>query len=152
MVVGERFSINDVRKVFSPACSDQDLPATTCMCFLTRHSPDDSLTEVETERTLRFDIVFHPVAKCAHAVSVIAVLPAILIAAWKSGVDNAPLPDQRNCSGRARPPRYFDSGRPTLNFPCRTYAETLATTIRAVCGLSRQTPSARMTKSAGSKT
>jgi hypothetical protein len=32
------------------------------------------------------------------------------------------------------------------------YVETLATTMRAVSGLSRQTPSLRMTKSAGSKT
>jgi hypothetical protein len=32
------------------------------------------------------------------------------------------------------------------------YVESLATTIRAICGLSRQTPAARITKSAGSKT
>jgi hypothetical protein len=32
------------------------------------------------------------------------------------------------------------------------YVDTLATTIRAISGLSRQTPSLRMTKSAGSKT
>jgi hypothetical protein len=32
------------------------------------------------------------------------------------------------------------------------YAETFATTARAISGLSRQTPSVRMTKSAGSKT
>ena len=32
------------------------------------------------------------------------------------------------------------------------YVDTFATTIRAISGLSRQTPSLRMTKSAGSKT
>ena len=42
-----------------------------------------------------------------------------------------------------------DSGRSTSKI---FYAETFATTIRAISGLSRQTPSVRMTKSAGSKT
>jgi hypothetical protein len=32
------------------------------------------------------------------------------------------------------------------------YAETFATTVRAICGLSLETPWLRMTKSAGSKT
>jgi hypothetical protein len=42
-----------------------------------------------------------------------------------------------------------DSGRSESKI---FYAETFATTIRATYGLSRQTPSVRMTKSAGSKT
>ena len=46
-------------------------------------------------------------------------------------------------------PLYVDSGRSTSKI---FYAETFATTIRAISGLSRQTPSVRMTKSAGSKT
>src|SRR5271165_5132268 len=44
---------------------------------------------------------------------------------------------------------YVDSSRSASKI---FYVETLATTIRAISGLSRQTPSARMTKSAGSKT
>jgi hypothetical protein len=42
--------------------------------------------------------------------------------------------------------------RPAAGLVPDFYVETLATTIRAISGLSRQTPSLRMTKSAGSKT
>jgi hypothetical protein len=45
-------------------------------------------------------------------------------------------------------PVYVDSGRSASKI---FYAETFATTIRAISGLSRQTPSVRMTKSAGSE-
>jgi hypothetical protein len=46
-------------------------------------------------------------------------------------------------------PLYVDSGHPAV---APLYLEILATTIRAISGLSRQTPSVRITKSADSKT
>jgi hypothetical protein len=46
-------------------------------------------------------------------------------------------------------PVSVESGRSTSK---TFYAETFAITIRAISGLSRQTPSLQMTKSAGSKT
>ena len=57
-----------------------------------------------------------------------------------------------NCDVHGRDPQCLvnvDSGRLTSKI---FYAETFATTKRAISGLSRQTPSARMTKSAGSNT
>jgi hypothetical protein len=54
---------------------------------------------------------------------------------------------------RRRPPTVQEKQwRPAAGLVLDFYVETLATTIRAISGLSRQTPSPRMTKSAGSKT
>src|ERR1700693_313446 len=55
--------------------------------------------------------------------------------------------------GRRRPLTVQEKQwRPAAGLVPDFYVETLATTIRAISGLSRQTPSLRMTKSAGSKT
>ena len=71
----------------------------------------------------------------------------------------------KNCLGKDRSSRAIAAFRPTETptattcddhfhrlRPLTFYVETFATTIRAISGLSRQTPSVRMTKSAGSKT